>query len=79
MMPNGLPLGYRQWIYNYNSGSTTVSLPLSMTHALVAVISGVGYAAKTFQREVVLANDKITISRNGDAEDGAYIIVIGEH
>ena len=74
----GWQYAIRQWVYSYSSGSKTITLPLTMAKALVAVISGVGYAKKTFQREVVLANDKITISRNGDAEDGAYIIVIGE-
>ena len=77
MMPNGLPLGYRQWIYSYDSGTTTVHLPITMVTHLIALISGVGNATNTFQRETILDNSTVTVSRNGDNKDGAYILIVG--
>lgn len=66
-----------QWIYNYDSGTTTVPLPLTMNRSLIALISGVGYANNTFQRETIIDNSTVTVSRNGQAKDGAYILIVG--
>ena len=45
---------------------------------MIALISGVGYATNTFQRETILDNATVTVSRNGEAEDGAYILIVGK-
>lgn len=74
--PNGSPLGNRQWIYSYASGTTTVQLPITMGEHMIALISGVGYATNTFQRETILDNATVTVSRNGKAEDGACILIV---
>lgn len=66
-----------QWIYNYDSGTTTVNLPITMTGHLISLISGVGYATNTFQRETILDNSTVTVARNGQAKDGAYILIVG--
>ena len=67
-----------QWIYSYDSGTTTVQLPITMAEHMIALISGVGYATNTFQREAILDNATVTVSRNGSAEDGAYILIVGK-
>ncbi|MCI7200875.1 MAG: hypothetical protein MR524_08390 [Megasphaera elsdenii] len=67
-----------QWIYSYASGKTTVQLPITMGAHMIALISGIGYATNTFQREVILDNATVTVSRNGSAEDGAYILIVGK-
>jgi hypothetical protein len=66
-----------QWIYSYASGKTTVHLPITMAGHLISLISGVGYATNTFQRETILDNSTVTVSRNGQAEDGAYVLIVG--
>lgn len=66
-----------QWIYSYDSGKTTVHLPITMAGHLISLISGVGYATNTFQRETILDNSTVTVSRNGQAEDGAYVLIVG--
>lgn len=67
-----------QWIYSYASGTTTEPLPITMGEHMIALISGVGYATNTFQREAILDNATVTVSRNGSAEDGAYILIVGK-
>ena len=67
----------RQWIYSYDSGKTTVHLPITMAGHLISLISGVGYATNTFQRETILDNSTVTVSRNGQAKDGAYVLIVG--
>ena len=74
----GLLFAYKQWIYSYDSGTTTVQLPITMAEHMIALISGVGYATNTFQREAILDNATVTVSRNGSAEDGAYILIVGK-
>lgn len=74
---NGLALVGKQWIYSYGSGTTTEHLPITMVRPLLALISGVGYATNTFQRETILDNSTVTISRNGNNKDGAYILIVG--
>ena len=66
-----------QWIYSYDSGKTTVHLPITMAGHLISLISGVGYATNTFQRETILDNSTVTVSRNGQAKDGAYVLIVG--
>lgn len=66
-----------QWLYSYASGTTTVQLPITMDRHLISLISGVGYGTNTFQRETILGNSTVTVSRNGQAEDGAYILIVG--
>lgn len=66
-----------QWIYSYASGKITVNLPITMTGHLISLISGVGYATNTFQRETILDNSTVTVSRNGPAEDGSYVLIVG--
>lgn len=66
-----------QWIYSYASGKTTVHLPITIAGHLISLISGVGYATNTFQRETILDNSTVTVSRNGQAEDGAYVLIVG--
>ena len=68
----------RQWIYSYASGTTTEPLPITMGEHMIALISGVGYATNTFQREAILDNATVTVSRNGSAKDGAYILIVGK-
>ena len=67
-----------QWIYSYASGTTTVQLPITMAAPMIALISGVGYATNTFQREIILDNATVTVSRNGNSKDGAYILIVGK-
>lgn len=52
-------------------------LPITMAGHLISLISGVGYATNTFQRETIIDNSTVTVSRNGQAEDGAYILIVG--
>lgn len=66
-----------QWIYSYDSGTTTEHLPITMVTPLIALISGIGHATNTFQRETILDNSTVTVSRNGDNKDGAYILIVG--
>ena len=74
---HGFYFRFRQWIYSYGSGTTTEHLPITMVRPLIALISGVGYATNTFQRETILDNSTVTISRNGNNKDGAYILIVG--
>ena len=67
-----------QWIYSYDSGTTTVQLPITMAEHMIALISGVGYATNTFQRETILDNATVTVSRNGNSKDGAHILIVGK-
>ena len=55
----------------------TENLPITMDRHLIALISGIGYATSTFQRETVLDNSTVTVSRNGGTKDGAYILIVG--
>lgn len=55
-----------------------MQLPITMGEHMIALISGVGYATNTFQRETILDNATVTVSRNGEAEDGAYILIVGK-
>ena len=73
-----LVLANKQWIYSYDSGTTTVQLPITMAAPMIALISGVGYATNTFQREIILDNATVTVSRNGRDKDGAYILIVGK-
>ena len=66
-----------QWIYSYDSGTTTVHLPITMVTPLIALISGIGHATNTFQRETILDNSTVTVSRNGNNKDGASILIVG--
>lgn len=52
-------------------------LPITMTGHLISLISGEGYAKNTFQRETILDNSTVTVSRNGQAEDGSYVLIVG--
>lgn len=52
-------------------------LPITMAGHLISLISGVGYATNTFQRETILDNSTVTVSRNGQAKDGAYVLIVG--
>lgn len=54
------------------------SFPLQWGEHMIALISGVGYATNTFQRETILDNATVTVSRNGKAENGADILIVGK-
>lgn len=55
-----------------------MQLPITMAEHMIALISGVGYATNTFQRETILDNATVTVSRNGNSEDGAHILIVGK-
>lgn len=55
-----------------------MQLPITMAVPMIALISGVGYATNTFQRETILDNATVTVSRNGNSKDGAYILIVGK-
>ena len=72
MMPNGLPLGYRQWGVAYENKSNAVSLPITATIlALVAT-----HISDTYTQGLAFDSGKLKIlSTSANSAVAGYIAI----